>query len=469
MKFRMRRTFSLLLVLLLAVAMIAGCAKTETPPAEPAPAPSTGSAATPPAEPPKAEPVTLDVWIMPNSPQSDQDLLDVLRPYTDQNQHITINVTVLDWGSAWTKITTAVTSGEGPDVLQLGTTWVPAIAAMGGLMPLADRVGEIGGKDAFFPASWNTTGILGETEVYAVPWFVDARAVLYRTDVFAKAGVDPAAAFANWENFKQALKEINNTDIDGKQVKAIGFPGKNDWNVAHNVIPWVWAAGGDALSPDASRPVINSSAALDGLMYYTSLAAEGMVPLEALEKNTAEVEAMYTNGDFAVMISGPWMVARYRTPPDRGGNSDTVTAQNYAVAPIPAGPTGTYTFFGGSNLAVFGDTDAPEEAWGLIKHLETPAGQLAYSQISGMLPAQKAVFDDPFFASDPAYNQFRKAAEYGRSYPPIPQWGAVEAVLNRHFGIIWDITAGVSGKYDQNSVRAELDTTAQEIVGVLKQ
>src|SRR5690606_20193327 len=93
----------------------------------------------------------LTVWIMPNSPQPDRDFLAVIQPFLDRNPGLDVEVTVLDWGSAWTKITTAATSGEGPDVLQLGTTWVPALAAMGALVDIQDRVAEIGGSEAYHP------------------------------------------------------------------------------------------------------------------------------------------------------------------------------------------------------------------------------------------------------------------------------------------------------------------------------
>lgn len=415
------------------------------------------------------QPVTLKVWIMPNSPQPDADLLEVLKPFLEQNKHIQVQVTVLDWGSAWTKITTAATSGEGPDVLQLGTTWVPAVAAMGALAPLTDRVAEIGGKDAYHPATWNTTGIAGKPDVYAVPWFVDARAVYYRTDVFQKAGVDPAVAFKDWDSFKAALKKIHGTEINGKKIAAIGFPGKNDWNVAHNLFPWIWGAGGSELTPDLKAGAFDSDAAVDGVMFYTGLAREGLVPRAVLEKNTAEAEGLFANGEFAVMIGGPWLVKSFRTPSDKGGLADSPAAKNVAVAPVPAGPKGRFTFFGGSNLAIFKNTKHFQEAWGLVKFLAGKEAQLAYARVSGMLPALKATWSDPSLTGDPMMKAFVEAAEYGRSYPSIPAWGPVEGVLVKHFGILWDMTTGASGTYSREAIKQELAAAVREVNELLKQ
>lgn len=178
---------------------------------------------------PSTDPVTLNAWVMPNSPKPDADFLKTLEPYLKEHPNVTMKVTVLDWGSAWTKITTAATSGEGPDLLQLGSTWVPAIASMGGIDKVTDKVADVGGAEAFLPAIWTTTSIAGDSEVYGVPWFVDARAIYYRTDVFKQAGVDTATAFKDWDSFKSALQAVNGQTVDGKrslhsdfQVKTTG-------------------------------------------------------------------------------------------------------------------------------------------------------------------------------------------------------------------------------------------------------
>lgn len=415
------------------------------------------------------EPVTLDVWIMPNSPQPDKDFLNVVQPYLDQNKNVTVNVTVLDWGSAWTKITTAATSGEGPDILQLGTTWVAAISAMDALLPITDKVSEIGGADAYFPATWNTTTIAGEDTVYGAPWFVDARAAYYRTDVFEKAGINPDDAFKTWESFKQALKQINGMEVDGKKISAIGFPGKNDWNVAHNIFPWVWAAGGQILSEDNTEAVFNSEAAVDGIMFYTGLAAEGLAPKSALEQNSAQIEANYNNGDYAVMINGPWVLKGHTTPKDAGGTADAAAAGKTGIRPLPAGPAGSFTFFGGSHLTIFKNSENPEAAWGLIKYLSTKDAQVAYSKASGQLPALKEAMKSDAIMGDANLAQFVKAAENSRSYPSIPQWGPIETVLVKNFGTMWDTVAGVSGTYNRESIKALLDAAKGEVDALLAQ
>ncbi|MEJ5337892.1 MAG: extracellular solute-binding protein, partial [Thermus sp.] len=118
---------------------------------------------------------TLEVWIMPNTPNAAEDLKALVAPF-ERDKGVEVKVTVLDWGVAWTRITAAATSGVGPDLTQLGTTWVGAVSAMGALEPLDDVLEALGGQGAYLPAVWNTTRLAGAKEATAVPWFSELRA-----------------------------------------------------------------------------------------------------------------------------------------------------------------------------------------------------------------------------------------------------------------------------------------------------
>ncbi|AZK48914.1 extracellular solute-binding protein [Paenibacillus lentus] len=413
------------------------------------------------------EDVTLTAWIMPNSPKPDKDFMTVMQPYLDENPNVKLNVTVLDWGSAWTKITTAATSGQGPDILQLGTTWVPAIAAMNGIDDLTERVNELGGQDDYLPASWKTTMIDGNSEVYGVPWFVDARALFYRKDALEKAGLDPATAFKDWDTFKQTLSKLNGIEIEGQKMTAFGVPGKNDWNVPHNIFPWIWAAGGNLVNEDNTKVTFNDKSALEGVMYYTGLANEGLVDKASLEKNSAQIESDFSDGKTAVMVSGAWMIKNFATPEEDGGVGGKASAENYGVTALPAGPAGASTFIGGSHLTIFKGSKHKDAAWDVIKYLSEEEAQLTYSQLSGQLPGKKSVMDS--LASDVNYKALIEATNYGMSYPAIPQWGPCETALVKYFGNIWDIVAGVSGTYNEESVQKQLDDAAKEVNAILNQ
>jgi len=410
----------------------------------------------------------LNIWVMSTTAQQQQDMKELLRPYLASNPALRVNVTVLNWESAWSKITAAAASGQGPDILELGTTWVAAISSMNALEPVSlQQQTQMGSAKAFIPAVWGTTHRFDDSTVYAIPWYADARAAFYRTDVFKKAGVNPKEAFTNWTSFKQAMQKINGQVIDGKKIYALGYPGKNDWNVLHNLAPWVWNAGGDFLSADKKHSVINSPEALQAITYYTSFAAEGLVPSSALEKDSTQIEAGFFNGNYAVIFSGSWILKQLTMPKAKGGQMESLAAHNFGIESYPAGLKGNQTFFSGSDLAIMKSSKNKEQAWKLLTYLTSRDAEVTYSKMSAMLPARLDALNDPVLMADPHYADFVAQVKSGRHYPSIPSWGPLESVYLKNIGNMFDIVAGVKGKYSTQAIKQALDTTAAEANDVL--
>jgi multiple sugar transport system substrate-binding protein len=127
----------------------------------------------------------LQVWIMPNGVNPQGILEQRLKLFTKETG-IKTRVVVLDWGEAWSRISTALESGKNePAVIQLGTTWVSHFASHGYLADLSPLVSKIR-PDRFIPVSWGTTGIDGDSIVYSVPWFLDVRALLGNRRILEK-------------------------------------------------------------------------------------------------------------------------------------------------------------------------------------------------------------------------------------------------------------------------------------------
>jgi multiple sugar transport system substrate-binding protein len=415
-----------------------------------------------------AQAAELNLWVMSTTEQQQQDMRELLRPFLASHPGTRVNVTVLNWESAWAKITAAAASGQGPDVIELGTTWVPAISSMGALEALSEQQqSEAGGASAFFPVMWGTTHRHDDAKVYAIPWYADARAAFYRSDVFKQAGIEARDAFANWGSFKQAMQKINGMEIGGKKIAALGYPGKNDWNVVHNLAPWIWNAGGDLLTPDKKRSGINSTESVQAIVYYTSFAAEGLVPASALEKDSGQIEAGFCNGQYAVIFTGPWILKQMATPKAKGGQLESIGARNFGIAPYPAGLKGAQTFFSGSDLAVMKSSKNKAEAWQLVAHLTGRETQVAFSKMSGMLPTRLDAANDPSLMRNPHYAEFIAQVRNGRHYPSIAGWGPLESVYLKNLGTMFDMVGGVKGKYSPLAVKQAMDVAAQEADQVL--
>ena len=409
------------------------------------------------------------MWVMPNSLNPVSDIEDLLKPF-EKKTGIKVKITSVDWGAGWSKITTAATSGDVPDLVQLGSTWVSAITGMGALEEFSkEAVAALGGAKTFVPVSWKTTGTEGSGKITAIPWFVDARALFFRTDAFKKAGVS-SRNLDNWDSFKMALKKLYDADLmlNDQPMAPLGISGKNDWNVIHALAPWIWMAGGDFLSADRKTCVLDSDAALEGISFYLSLVKEGYVPIEYLELNTAQVSANFNSGACAMYFDGPYEIRTLTRPASEGGAGDSPAAKNFSVVGYPKGPRGRITFVGGSTLGIFKQGKNKKDAFEVVKYLTSRTPQVEYAKITGFLPARRDAFDNPYFAADPNRKIFKDAIYYGRTYPSIPPWGLLEPILTRRFGIMWDyVTTGKEIK--PGIIKEQLALAKKEVESILNQ
>lgn len=420
--------------------------------------------------------VTLRLWAMTNTSKPKDDLEKVLERFKAAHPDIDVQVEILDWSAAWTKITAAATSGAGPDVVQLGTTWNASITDIGSLLSLQDVLDsarkDLATDSPFVRASYTYMKPLYADSVTSMPWMIDVRPLYYRKDVWQKAGVDINAATASWDTYFAALEKIKNAGITigGQKVEALGLAGKNDWNVVHNIYPWIIGNGGGVVNATGDSVLLDDEKSIQGVLAYLKMIRSGVSPKAYLEKTTAQVSAEFDQGRIATWQEASTKLVYLERPVEQGGVGNTVAAKNFGTALPPAGPAGRKLFVGGSQLAIFKSTSHPKEAKELLRYLTTDTGAvMEYCRLSGMAPALRKVFDSPYYSSNENRRLFRDLADYGAPYPSVPYWGELETViLNTRFGNIIDIAAEVNGKYDEAKVRTELKTAASQIRELVK-
>jgi multiple sugar transport system substrate-binding protein len=415
----------------------------------------------------KKQNVTLTMWTMPNSPDPKKDLDQLIAPFTAQTG-IKVNVQVVGWDVQLDRIRNAAVSGTGPDITQAGTTQVPFFAALGGFANLDKDVGQIGGSSGYNSAIWNTTKVVGQDGTWALPWFTEARAIYYRTDVLKKAGLDPATAFKDWDTFRQSLLTIKQKvpTIGGKPIAPFGQPGGKAFDLVHDVMPFVWAAGGSELSSDNKTSTINSPQAEEGIKFITQLVKDGTFDKSQLERDGTQVENQFKGGHLAVWIGGPWVLGSVKRTDDTTWSK--AARANVGVAPLPAGPTGkAFTFLGGSDLMVFKSSKHQDAAWQLLKYLASDRVQQAYANLLGMFPAKESA-QKQYGSQDANLEKFLTAVQDGRTYSPIPQWAQVENAYKGSFGQILT-TAAANGNVSDAVLKKQLDNAAKQADGFLSQ
>jgi multiple sugar transport system substrate-binding protein len=402
-------------------------------------------------------PVTLDFWYMPyGGPIQDEAVVQEAREFHDAHPNITINAVRIQWSDALTRLSTATTSGEGPDVTVLGTTWVGGFSELNALRPYTSaEIAAVGGKDVFAKASWSASHMLGSDEITALPWLTDVRALFYRKDVLAKAGVDPATAFTDWAAFENTLKKIKAADT-GVWPLAIG--NANNFGIIHNVAPFIWGAGGNLLNDAGDKSLLSSPAALDGVSYYQRLVGTYDDP-KAMKLESDAVPEAFANGTGAITIDNSQSVGDYLADPNRPG-----LKKGWGTAPMPAGKAGRFGFFGGSGLAILKAAKHPDAAFEWVKYLTSEESQRRYSVSSGLWPTRTAAIKGTRLETGSAYAAFHTMIAAGRMYPSIPAWIVVESIIAKDLADLWH----ANGPLSRNDVQAILTRATNDIDATLQ-
>ena len=384
---------------------------------------------------------TLSIWIMPNGASPQEKLEQQLEQFS-QKTRIPTKVTVLDWGEAWNRISTMLETGNNaPDVLQLGSTWVPYFAARGELMKLNAFIDKID-SNRFVPVSWYTSHIDSDTSIYSIPWFIDIRPVLGNKRIMEKYGISPAD-IESYKGFTNAIRKVNEGKEvleDGAKIRGYALPGKSDWNIPHNFAPWVWSYGGSFVKKDNNGKWCSNILApqtLEGIAKYVSFVIDSLVSTDALQANSAQIAQHFNNGELAFIVSTAEVVMQTRIHSSQGGLSNSrIGADGVIALPFPKGTAGSVSFIGGSNLAIPAKSKN-KDAIKLLLYLTEDKSLDDYTKQIGFLPPSKTVLES--WADDEAYGELVHLLENGRTYTAIPEWGDIEQALVSMFSAVWEL------------------------------
>jgi multiple sugar transport system substrate-binding protein len=398
----------------------------------------------------------------------------ILKGFHVENPGIKVEVTILDWGSGFSKIVLAAATRNGPDVVQVPSTWAASMTDIGALMPLDSITYIWGSPSLFIEGSRETMQPENSNEVTSLPWFLDVRPFYYREDVLSELNINPNSINSR-ERFVEVLQRIkkSKTTINGKVVSPMEYPAKNDWNIVHNFASWIFSAGGSFLTEDLSGSNLLNGKTLDGIYFYLNFVKNGYNDYSNLDKTTAGVSSDFDQGKTA-FIGETTSKSMYLENQNflQGSSTASAIVEYGCIIPPTAkrGEQGKY-FLGGSNLGVFKSTKVKRESLTLLRYLTTQSDvQFQFSRISGFLPALSETYDLPYFSENKNRLVFQKIVENGMSYRAVPFWSAIETdVLTKRFNNIFNIVASSEGKqWPQSRIDAELSAADKEINAIIK-
>jgi multiple sugar transport system substrate-binding protein len=283
----------------------------------------------------------------------------------------------------------------------------------------AEEIAQLGKAARFLAGAWRGCQLPNRAEVWAIPWLVGARLVFYRRDLLLRAGVDEDTAFTNAESFERTLHLLQEHHVPVPWI----VPTVLTHTTLLNASSWVWAAGGDFISPDGKQVLIAHHQSIAGLRNYFALGRyipPALRQIGALQPDTQFLQ----HDDTAVAIGGPWMF-----------NFLTGAARDNLGLSLPPGAP----FLGGSYLVIWNHSRRQDAALKLIRFLTQTDIQVQYAQRIGLLPAVVEALNEEPFTTDRLWRSAVQAVKAGRAVPITRSWGLMEDRLTTEFAGVWQV------------------------------
>lgn len=368
----------------------------------------------------------------------------LIEDFEKEHPNIDINAQYVPTGDALVqKLITSLQSKTAPDISWLHAHFMEDLVQADAIYKMDDFINGPNGIpqediEDIYPAlrqyaSWRGT-------LYSLPMEATNLALLYNKDMFRAAELDPERPPQNWDELRDYARKLTfDKDGDGKNEQTgmflPVFPAAgplSGWMV-WQFHPYLWQAGGYKINLEQTRVMYNEEPGVQALSLWKEMYHE-----LSLDVFTSDYDVAFASGNLAMAMDGPWNLPRYE---------EILKDMDWAFAPLPAGPVKRATIVGGEYLAIFKQSEHPDEAWEFVKWIIKPEVQAKWAMTSGYLPIRKAVNDVPEFKKyleeHPNFKVFVDQMEYGQAERPI-DYGGME--IMRH--IANAIEQATVGNYD---------------------
>ncbi len=354
-----------------------------------------------------SSPVTISFLNVGASPQALAYFNGTVIPdFERANPNIHVTMETTDWGSAFTKITTAAASKTEADVFIQGGIWLGSLASDEALLPLTKYVANWSGAKNM-PASELATGKLNGTQ-YAIPYYSDLRGLWYNTADLAAAHVSPPKTLAQLKS--DAAKLVVKS---GGSITREGM----DWAIDNSIglqqayTELLYSMGGHEFNATDTAPAFTSTVAQQALSYLTSFYSDGLSSSKFVDVGSSP--ATIAIGQAAMEVNGFQVYTEAE-------QYDPKIVKDLAFEPFPT-PSGSnpVALSFPTKLGIYAGTKHPNSSWKFLSYITSPTVEAKWDSLIGELPADTNAPLGPTW-STPIAKQFFALAAESKAQPTIP-------------------------------------------------
>ncbi|QAY70762.1 extracellular solute-binding protein [Xylanimonas protaetiae] len=290
----------------------------------------------------KTDPDKLVLWSLFSG--GDGAWMDkIVEEYNATNPKKQVQSVMLVWADYYTKLTTAVATGNGPDIGISHMSKLPELVAKDVVVPIDDYTSAAGTDWSEYPKA-SQDGVSFDGQHYAIPLDTHAEIMYFNNDLIQKAGIQLDAngqlPVASSDDLLGILKQLK--DSVGADVSPLALPQQGDDPYRVWWATYFQMGGAPLVSSDGTKITMDRATAVKAADFLKGLYDDGYV-LPGIEDH----QKLFQQGQAAIMFGGTWATGAFEqsdglsfTPqnfPALFGGSDAAWADSHTLI-IPANP-----------------------------------------------------------------------------------------------------------------------------------
>jgi N,N'-diacetylchitobiose transport system substrate-binding protein len=361
---------------------------------------------------------TIHIWLQTPPVQS---VIDAVNAEFTKETGAKVVVDPQQWTNYTTKLTATFTGNNGiPDVVEIGNTDAPTYAEGGALMNITAAKGSFDNSstwvDGLTKPCEDTSGNL-----YCIPYYGGDRVMIYRTDMFKKAGITSLPTSV--DELTADCNKLEAAYASVKNFSCLYMPG--EYWVAGGM--FVYGAGGDFASYQNGKwqGDLESAASQKGLQAWKQFADNYSVGGRTI--NELSQDQVMAQGNVAMIMGSTWEEPTVSGPTSKQGNPALANKlSTFAVPGFTPGTTMT-AFMGGSVLGVPQKAQNKGLAMTWLKILDSTKYQTQIAKLGPAIPNSNALMS-AYAATGQAAQSAVEAIKNGSwATPAALLWAKVES------------------------------------------
>ena len=223
---------------------------------------------------------------------------EAIARFNENNPDVEVKQTcvpVTSWSDFIQKWITMSTSGEAPDVINIGLEAVQMAVSNDLLMPLDEIVSEDQDlskvKEEYAPVLLD--GFSVDDNLYGLPNGTQTMVMYYNKTMFDEAGLEYPKDGWTWDEFYEDAKKLTKSDGSVYGLSSSYF----------QLTPW-WSTNNTALVDENQNPALNSKKMVESVEFLDKLVKEKVTP----DPISSDVYTMFSSKQLAMVGAGRWVL-----------------------------------------------------------------------------------------------------------------------------------------------------------------